>query len=153
MNRLRFSTLGLAATLAIAGCRRERPAAASPSVEPPPPAAVTAEADVDERLFAFTAADLDAWERGMKKEIELFQAAQARGAAAKTPEERARAAQAGFETATAPEAAKAIGADPERYLKTRRSVDLRGRLEGTDGPRGSDLDRVHRAHGGRWMTG
>jgi hypothetical protein len=84
---------------------------------------VTAEADIGERPFAFTAADLDAWERGMKKEIELYKAAQAKGAAAKTPEERAAAAQAGFETATAPEAARAIGADLQRYLGTRRTVD------------------------------
>jgi len=104
-------------------CRRAEPSASAPASEPPPPAPVTAEADVGEKSFAFTAADLDAWERGMKKEIELFRAAQAKAAAAKTPGERAAAAQAGFETATAPEAAKAIGADPERYLKTRRTVD------------------------------
>jgi hypothetical protein len=112
--------LGLAVS---AACRRAEPSASAPAVEPPPPAAVTAEADIGERPFAFTAADLDAWERGMRKEIELFKAAQAKAAAAKTPGERAAAAQAGFETATAPEAARAIGADPGRYLKTRRTVD------------------------------
>jgi hypothetical protein len=112
--------LGLAVSSA---CRRAEPSASTPAVEPPPPATTTAEADVGEKAFAFTAADLDAWERGMKKEIELFKAAQAKGASAKTPEERAAAAQAGFETATAPEAARAIGADPERYRNTRRTVD------------------------------
>jgi hypothetical protein len=116
--------LVMTGALFAAACRREKSAASSPpAVEPPPPAAVTAEADIGERPFAFTAADLDAWERGMKKEIELFKAAQAKAAAAKTPEERAAAAQAGFETATAPEAARAVGADPERYLQTRRTVD------------------------------
>jgi len=107
----------------LAACRREQPAAAAPAAEPPPPASVTAQADVAERPFAFTAADLDAWERGMKKEIELVKAAASKAAAAKTPEERAAAAQAGFETATAPQAARAIGADPERYVPTRRTVD------------------------------
>ena len=98
---------------------------------------MTAVADVGEQPFAFTAADLDAWERGMKKEIELFKAAQAKAAAAKTPEDRAAAAQAGLRTATVPEAAKAIGADLERYLKTRRTVDqvletldLQGKIPG-----------------------
>ena len=107
-------------------CARKEPAAqaaAAPAAEPPPPATVTAEADIGERAFAFTAADLDAWERGMKKEIELVKAAQARSAAAKTPAERSAAAQAGFETATAPEAARAVGANPKRYLETRRTVD------------------------------
>jgi len=119
------ATLLGAGLLGLAACGREkaRTASPSPSSEPPPPAVVTAQADVGERPFAFTAADLDAWERGMKKEIELFKAAQAKAAAAKTPSERAAAAQAGFDTATAPEAAKAIGADPDRYLKTRRTVD------------------------------
>ena len=123
--------------LAVAGCRQEVPRASAPASEPPPPAPVTAEADVGEKPFAFTATDLDAWERGMKKEIELFKAAQAKAAAAKTPGERAAAAQAGFETATVPEAAKAIGVDLERYLQTRRTVDrvletldLQGKIPG-----------------------
>ena len=124
MIRLRLAATLLAA-LGFAGCGREKPSAsaAAASVEPPPPAAITAEADIGERPFAFTAADLDAWERGMKREIELFKAAQVKAAAAKTPEERGAAAQAGFEAATAPEAARAIGADPQRYLETRRTID------------------------------
>jgi hypothetical protein len=139
-NRRRVRSLaGTAVLLVLAACRKEKPAASAgvPAPEPPPPAAITAEADVGEQPFAFTAADLDAWERGMKKEIELFQAAQAKGAAAKTPEERAAAAQAGFETATAPAAARAIGADPARYMETRRTVgrvletlDFQGKIPG-----------------------
>ena len=124
-QRLARNGVLIASLLVSAACRRDEPAAsaAPPASEPPPPAAITAEPDIDERPFAFTAADLDAWEKGMKKEIELFKAAQAKSAAAKTPQERAAAAQAGFETATAPEAARAVGADPERYLRTRRTVD------------------------------
>ena len=124
-HRFAFAAFLVPGLLVSLMCRREKTAASAgvPSAEPPPPAAVTAEADIGEKAFAFTAADLDAWERGMKKEIELFKAAQARSAAAKTPEERAAAAQAGFETATAPEAARAIGADLQRYLQTRSTVD------------------------------
>ena len=59
----------------------------------------------------------------MKNEIELFQASQARASAASTPAERAAAAESGWETATAPEAARSMGVDPDRYLKTRRTVD------------------------------
>jgi hypothetical protein len=122
-RRLAFVASLILGLVVSSACRRAEPSASAPAVEPPPPAAITAEADISERPFAFTAADLDAWERGMRKEIELFKAAQAKAAAAKTPGERAAAAQAGFETATAPEAARAIGADPGRYLKTRRTVD------------------------------
>jgi hypothetical protein len=129
LGRRAFAVLLAAGLLTTAACRRREPEAARPesaateSLPVPPPADVTAPADVGERPFAFTAADLDAWERGMKKEIELVKAAEARAAAAKTPEERGAAVQAGWETATAPEAARAIGADPERYAKTRRTVD------------------------------
>src|SRR5262245_49868387 len=123
MNRPRSAGLVLVAMLGLSGCRREAPQAAAPAAEPPPPATVTAEADIGERPFAFTAADLDAWEHGMKKEVELVQAALAKSAAAKTPAERAAAAQTGFEGVTAPAAARAIGADPKRYLETRRTVD------------------------------
>jgi hypothetical protein len=119
----RAAVLGLLGVFLLGGaCRRRVTETAAPD-SVPPPSEVTAVADVGERPFAFTAADLDAWERGMKKEIELFRAAQAKAASAKTPAERAAAAQAGWETATAPEAARAIGADPARYANTRRTVD------------------------------
>ena len=123
MNRPGIAAAAVMMAFSLSGCGREKPAASAPDAEPPPPAAITAEADIGEKPFAFTAADLDAWERGMKKEIELFKAAQAKGAAAKTPEERGAASEAGFETATAPAAARAIGADPVRYAETRRTVD------------------------------
>jgi hypothetical protein len=124
MSQRRIVACLAMALLAAAACRRQESAArAAVTPEPPPPAEITAEADVGEKLFAFTAADLDAWERGMKKEIELVKAAEAKAAAAKTPEERSKAADAGVETRTAPEAARAIGADPARYEKTRRTVD------------------------------
>ena len=125
-GRLAFPASLILGLVVWSACRRQEPAVASappPDAEPPPPAAITAEADIGEKPFAFTAADLDAYERGLKKEIELVKAAQAKAASAKTPEERGAATQAGFETATAPEAARAIGADPLRYAETRRTVD------------------------------
>jgi hypothetical protein len=87
--------------------------------------------------FEFTAADLDAYERGLRKEIELVLAAKARGDSAKTPAERGAASQAAFETTTAPAAAQAIGASVERYEATRRTVgrvlqtlDFQGKIAG-----------------------
>jgi hypothetical protein len=124
MRRRRIlACLVMSATLVACGRSESRAGSAATTPEPPPPAQVTAEPDIAERPFAFTAADLDAWERGMKKEIELVKAAEARAAAAKTPEERSRASDAATETKTAAEAARAVGADPERYIRTRRTVD------------------------------
>ena len=119
-----LSLISLAILLA---CRREAPpsdrASAAPAPTAVPETAAAAPAAASEAPFAFTAADLDAYERGLQKEIELFQASQARASSAATPQERAGFAQSGWETSTAPEAARAIGADPDRYLQTRRTVD------------------------------
>jgi len=56
---------------------------------------------------------------------------------ARIPEERDAASRDQWDTATAPRAAAAIGADPARYLATRRAVDrvletldLQGRIPG-----------------------
>lgn len=102
----------------------------------PAPSSATAAPSAD-APFAFTDADLDAYERGMRKEIELVLAAKARGDSAKTPAERGAASQAAFETTTAPEAAKAVGAPVERYEATRRTVnrvfqtlDFQGKIPG-----------------------
>ena len=101
------------------------------------PAAISQPAADAETPFAFTDADLDAYEKGMRKEIELVQAAKARGDSAKTPAERGAATQAAFETATAPAAAQAIGAPLDRYQATRRTVnrvfetlDFQGKIPG-----------------------
>jgi hypothetical protein len=51
--------------------------------------------------LAFTAADLEAYERGIAREAQLVVAARERGRAAKTPAERAKAAQAEWEDQTA----------------------------------------------------
>ena len=88
-------------------------------------------------------AELDAFERGFTKEIELVRAAKKRGEEATTPAERGKAAQEEWEDSTAPRAAEAIGMEPERYRAIREVVtgvletlDLQGKI---DGPMEIDL--------------
>ena len=99
-----------------------------------------------EAPLAFTAADLDAWERGMTKETELVRAAQERGRTATTPAERGEAAQAAFPERTAEEGARAAGMPLERYRRLRETVnstlqtlDFQGKV---DGPTSIDTARV-----------
>lgn len=87
--------------------------------------------------FAFTAADLQGLERGLVAEAEAVKAAEALGRAARTPAERSRAAQAGWETATIPVGAKAAGMPVARYEATRETVfevlqtlDFQGKIDG-----------------------
>jgi len=89
------------------------------------------------RPFAFTEADLDAYERGLTKEIELVQAAQERARGASTPQARGEATQAQWKEQTMPEAARAIGVAPERYQQVRETVhevlqtlDFQGKIDG-----------------------
>ena len=120
MTLPRIVALGVVLLVATA-CGGERAPAAGDTAAPP--AAATATPGSTDAPFAFTDADLDAYERGLRKEIELVHAAKARADSAKTPAERGAATQAGFETATAPAAAKAIGASVDRYEATRRTVN------------------------------
>ena len=97
----------------------------------------------------FTEADLDAYERGIAKEIELVKAARDRGARASTPAERSAAAQAEWEDATIPAAAQAAGIAADRYRGTRKAVhtvfetlDFQGKI---DGPLEMDLARADEA--------
>ena len=90
-----------------------------------------------EAPFVFTSSDLDALETGLAKETDLVLAARERVKSARVPDERAAAVRDQWETATAPKAAAAIGADPMRYLATRRAVDrvletldLQGKIPG-----------------------
>ena len=87
--------------------------------------------------FAFTEADLDAYERGLTKEIELVRAAQQRASGASTPQARSEAMQAQWKEQTMPEAARAIGVAPERYQQVRETVhevlqtlDFQGKIDG-----------------------
>lgn len=132
---IRSHFIALAVLFVAVACGGERAPASGDTAAPSPQAAASPASA--EAPFEFTDADLTAYERGLRKEIELVRAAKARGDSAKTPEERGAAAQAAFETATAPEAAKAIGASLDRYEATRRTVnrvfetlDFQGKIAG-----------------------
>ena len=132
----RRTIASLAVLAAAAACGGESSPSTGDSASSAPAAAADAGANTD-AAFAFTDADLDAYERGLRKEIELVHAAKARGDSAKTPAERGAASQAGFETTTAPAAAQAIGASLDRYQATRRTVnrvfetlDFQGKIAG-----------------------
>ena len=81
--------------------------------------------------------DLDAWERGMPKEIELVQAAQQRAATATTPQARGEAMQAQWKEQTMPGGAEAAGMPLARYGAVRETVngvletlDFQGKIDG-----------------------
>ena len=84
-----------------------------------------------------TAANLDAYARGLAREIELVRAAQDRARAATTPQARGEAAQAQWEDQTIPGGAEAAGLAPDTYRQVRRTVhhvlqtlDFQGKIEG-----------------------
>ena len=127
----------LALSFMIGACRGEPRATTSDSSGNVAPSVATSTSTPPDAPFAFTDADLDAYEKGMRKEIELVHAAKARGDSAKTPEERGAASQAAFESSTAPAAAQAVGAPVDRYQATRRTVnrvfetlDFQGKIPG-----------------------
>jgi hypothetical protein len=131
-----FSVAFLAAATTIVGCSSgdRSPSTGDTTVVASPGADAPSASDAP---FAFTDADLDAYEKGLRKEIELVQAAKVRGDSAKTPAERGAASQAAFETSTAPAAAQAVGAPIDRYQATRRTVnrvfetlDFQGKIAG-----------------------
>jgi hypothetical protein len=85
----------------------------------------------------FTAADLEAYERGIAREAQLVQAARERGRAARTPAERAAAAQAQWESATVSGGAQAAGMPAARYKPLRETLhrvlstlDFQGKIDG-----------------------
>lgn len=141
-----------ALTLLTAACRRAENHADAPAAEPgagsaaePLPASREPAADVGAPVEV-TEANLDAFERGFAKEIEVVRAAKQREAAAATPEERSQAAQAQWEEQTAPEGARAAGLPPEQYRAIRDTVtrvletlDFQGKIEG---PKSIDLERA-----------
>ena len=128
----------VAATL-LAGCGGDADRGDSAAAERAPSSAPSAAVELTE-------ADLDVYERGLQKEIELVRAAQARAREAATPEARGAAAQAQWKEQTMPEAARAIGVAPERYEQVRERVhtlletlDFQGKI---DGPMQMDTSRA-----------
>lgn len=111
-------------------------------------------ADVSEETVApesgaqvdFTEADLDLYERGFAKEIEIIAAARERAMKATTAAERSAALQAQWDAQSIPAAASAAGIPEERYRLTRRAVhevfrtlDFQGKI---DGPMQMDMSRA-----------
>lgn len=100
-------------------------------------------------LAAFTEADLDKLERGLRSEIGAVKAAQQEAASAATAEERGKAIQAQWDSATVPLGAEAAGLSPARYREVRDAVDrvfttldFQGKI---DGPMSIDLERADAA--------
>jgi hypothetical protein len=136
-------------TMAAGACSRVAQEAGDPAPEEASAAEEVQPEPEEEGTFApvaFTAEEIDAFERGFAKEIELVKAAQSRAAAATTPEERGKAAQEQWEDATAPGGAQAAGLTPERYREVRDNVthvletlDLQGKI---DAPMEMDMSRA-----------
>lgn len=149
-KRSRTLLLVLAVTLS-AACRREVDTAGAPDTPATESGAVStvespAPAGASSAPVELSDTDLDAFERGFAKEIEVVKAAQQRAASATTPEERARAAQDQWEDQTAPEGARAAGLPLGRYRAVRETVtrvletlDFQGKIEG---PKSIDLERA-----------
>jgi hypothetical protein len=95
---------------------------------------------------SFDQSDLDAYARGIRKEVEAVRAAKERSTSAKTPQERGEAIQGSFETATIPVGAAAAGLPVDRYREIREAVhevfetlDFQGKI---DGPLSMDMSRA-----------
>jgi len=130
------SSLACLAALLLAACGPGGERTTSARADQPFPTAAPGGHPSD-ASFAFTASDLDALEKGLAKETELVLDAREREKSARVPDERAAAVRDQWKTSTAPKAAAAIGADPARYLATRRAVDrvletldLQGKIRG-----------------------
>jgi hypothetical protein len=101
------------------------------------------------RALELTSDTLNAYERGLKKEIDAVRAAQQRSGTATTAQERGEVIQASFEEATIPQGAAAAGLRVEEYRELRetvngifRTLDFQGQI---DGPLSMDLSRADAA--------
>jgi hypothetical protein len=101
------------------------------------------------RTATFTDAELEKFERGLRAEIDAVKAAQERAGSATSAEERGKAMQAQWETATMPAGATASGLSAARYGDIRSAVDrvfttldFQNKI---DGPLSIDLQRADAA--------
>lgn len=132
---LKFVSLTLAAVVAVApGCSDRSPNESRSATAP-----ATSSPELTNEL-------LQAFERGLRKEVDAVRAAQQRSRDAKTPQDRGNAIQASFEDATIPEGAAAAGLPVEQYRAVRATVngilqtlDFQGKI---DGPLEMDLSRA-----------
>jgi hypothetical protein len=93
----------------------------------------------------FSAADLDLYERGIAKEVEIVKGAAER-TGRRTPEERAVAMRMQWESESIPAAARAAGIPEDRYRLTREAVHEVFKMldfqEKIDGPMSMDMSRA-----------
>jgi len=145
----RLAGLALAGVAAIAACgSRDKPAdPAAGSASSSAASTAATPASGTGTAPELTAADLDAYAKGIARETELVRAAQQRAQTATTPQARGEAQQAQWEDQTIPEGARAAGLSPERYRAVRNTVhstfqwlDFQGKI---DGP--LELDTAHAA--------
>ena len=135
--RLAALLLALAGTAACGGSDGASDAAVDTSRTPVVAAAAAGDDADSAQPLGFTAAGLDAYERGLGREIELVRAAQERARTAATPQERAQAAQAQWDDQTMPEGARSAGVAEGHYRRIRASVgtvlrtlDFQGAIDG-----------------------
>lgn len=107
----------------------------------------------DSKQLAFTEADLDKFERGLRREVDAVRVAQEKAASATSTHERGEAIQAQWETATIPLGAEASGLSEPRYRDVRdrlnrvfTTLDFQGKI---DGPLSIDLERADAETKGR----
>ena len=110
------------------------------------PATARSAEEGNPQQVAFTEADLDKFERGLRQEIDAVKAAQQKAATAATAQERGEAIQAQWETATIKVGAAASELSEARYGAVREAVnrilttlDYQGKI---DGPLSIDLERA-----------
>ena len=89
------------------------------------------------QTVSLSAADLDGFEKGIAREIELVKEGQERARRAQTPVERGNAIQSTFEENTMSKAVEASGLSIERYRLVRQTLsrllttlDFQGRIDG-----------------------
>ncbi len=98
------------------------------------------------RPATFTASDVDAYQKGFAREIELIRTAQQQARSSRGPDRFGGGMQAGDSPATIAEAAKAAGMTPARYRDVRdtindvlRVLDVQGKIPG---PMSMDLSQL-----------
>jgi len=109
----------------------------------------SSEPNINRGSPSFSEADLDAYERGMKKEIDAIRSAREQAASATDAQQRGRAIQAQWEDTTVPQGAEAAGLSVERYREVRgavnevfKTLDFQGKISG---PLSMDMSRADAA--------
>jgi hypothetical protein len=139
-DHVRRVALATAFTMIAAACGTDADKSSGQAGGEPAPAAsdaAPAAGASTTQTTELTAADLDAYAKGIARETELVRAAQDRASTATTPAARGEAQQAQWEDQTIPEGAKAAGLSPERYRAVRSTVnetfrwlDFQGKIDG-----------------------